>query len=70
MPELPEVETTRRGIERAPQGSSYRELRIYDPRLRWPIEADLPAAARRPARSSASVARAKYLLLELSSAAR
>ena len=42
MPELPEVETTRRGIERAATGQRVRELRIYDPRLRWPIEADLP----------------------------
>ena len=42
MPELPEVETTRRGIERALKSRRVELLRIYDRRLRWPIEANLP----------------------------
>jgi formamidopyrimidine-DNA glycosylase len=41
MPELPEVETTRRGI--APQVIGHRvaALQVYDPRLRWPVPASL-----------------------------
>ena len=64
MPELPEVETTRRGIERVALGSRVRELRIYDPRLRWPIDPGL--AAQMPGQRLQQVGRrAKYLLLQL-----
>jgi formamidopyrimidine-DNA glycosylase len=38
MPELPEVETTRRGIERTARGRRITELRVYEHRLRWPID--------------------------------
>jgi formamidopyrimidine-DNA glycosylase len=65
MPELPEVETTRRGIELAAKGRLIRELRIYEPRLRWPIEADLPQRLAQQTITGVS-RRAKYLLLELS----
>ncbi len=64
MPELPEVETTRRGIERAIQGHRIHELRIYDSRLRWPIEAHLPATLEGQ-QVLAVGRRAKYLLLSL-----
>jgi formamidopyrimidine-DNA glycosylase len=44
MPELPEVETTRRGIVPSVVGKRIRSLAIYDPRLRWPVPPDMPAA--------------------------
>lgn len=37
MPELPEVETTRRGIEPYVQGQRVTAVRIRQPRLRWPV---------------------------------
>jgi formamidopyrimidine-DNA glycosylase len=37
MPELPEVETTRRGIETAVTGRTIAGLLVRDRRLRWPI---------------------------------
>ena len=64
MPELPEVESTRRGIERAIGGQRIRELRIYDHRLRWPIEAQMPAQLAGQRITSVG-RRAKYLLLRL-----
>src|SRR5438067_2547539 len=42
MPELPEVETTRRGIAPNAMGQRIVAMRVYDPRLRWPVPADLP----------------------------
>lgn len=62
MPELPEVETTRRGI--APHVTGRRVVRIdvYDSRLRWPVPADLDALMR--GRTIDRVdRRSKYLLL-------
>jgi len=41
MPELPEVETTRRGIEPHLRGQRIERLTVRQPRLRWPIPADL-----------------------------
>ena len=41
MPELPEVETTRRGIEPHITGKKVREVNIRDARLRWPVPKDL-----------------------------
>ncbi len=43
MPELPEVETTRRGIAPLAVGRHVEAINVYDPRLRWPVPADLPA---------------------------
>jgi formamidopyrimidine-DNA glycosylase len=37
MPELPEVETTRRGIGALAIGRRVAALKIYDRRLRWPV---------------------------------
>ena len=63
MPELPEVETTRRGLEPHLRGRRIRELILRDPRLRWPVPPELPALlADRPILSLSR--RAKYLLLE------
>ena len=64
MPELPEVETTRRGIERALSGHRITALRIYDRRLRWPIEEQLPVLLAGQ-RVLGIGRRAKYLLLTL-----
>ena len=66
MPELPEVETTRRGIEPHAVKRRIRALHVHEPRLRWRIPADLPGkvAGQRIERASR---RAKYLLLELES---
>jgi len=64
MPELPEVETTRRGIEPHVVGATIARLDVRDRRLRWPVPADLPerVAGRRIA---AVHRRAKYLLFDL-----
>lgn len=62
MPELPEVETTRRGIAPHVVGRRVVEMRVRQPRLRWPVTehvvsgltgADIDEVARR----------GKYLLL-------
>ena len=61
MPELPEVETTRRGIEPYLVGHRVIELAIRQSRLRWPIPAVLRRAL--PGQRIESVERrAKYLL--------
>ncbi len=64
MPELPEVETTRRGIEPHVIGRTIVSLEVYEPRLRWPVPRALPAqlAGRR---IIAAGRRAKYLLIGL-----
>ena len=48
MPELPEVETTRRGIAPHAVGRQIARLTVYDPRLRWPVPADLADTGRGP----------------------
>ncbi len=64
MPELPEVETTRRGIEALTVGRRIHALRVYEARLRWPIDPQMPAAV--AAQTALKVERrAKYLLLRL-----
>ncbi|MHB1585554.1 MAG: bifunctional DNA-formamidopyrimidine glycosylase/DNA-(apurinic or apyrimidinic site) lyase [Acidiferrobacteraceae bacterium] len=63
MPELPEVETTRRGIEPFVAGRVIRALHVREYRLRWRIALDLPHVL--PGIRIESVARrGKYLLLE------
>jgi formamidopyrimidine-DNA glycosylase len=61
MPELPEVETTRRGIAPHVQGRSIARVQVRDARLRWPVK--LPDLSGR--RVVAVSRRAKYLLFEL-----
>lgn len=64
MPELPEVETTRRGIAPAILGHRITAVVVREPRLRWRIAADLPAAvAKQTVRNVRR--RAKYLLIDL-----
>jgi len=41
MPELPEVETTRRGVAPHIERQKVTGVSIYDHRLRWPVPADL-----------------------------
>lgn len=43
MPELPEVETTRRGVAPHVSGAQVAEVIVRQPRLRWPVPDDLPA---------------------------
>ncbi|MGC4028995.1 MAG: bifunctional DNA-formamidopyrimidine glycosylase/DNA-(apurinic or apyrimidinic site) lyase [Steroidobacteraceae bacterium] len=64
MPELPEVETTCRGVAPHVAGRLITRLTVHNPRLRWPVAADLPAWARGQ-RIVAVSRRAKYLLLQL-----
>ena len=63
MPELPEVETTRRGIEPHVVGRRISRLLVHERRLRWPVDASLSAAVAGSAIRRAG-RRAKYLLLE------
>lgn len=62
MPELPEVETTRRGIAPWLEGQRIARLITRAPALRWPIPADLPERLA-GANVLAVQRRAKYLLL-------
>ena len=64
MPELPEVESTRRGIERGAGGQRIQELRVHDHRLRWPIDTHMSAQVAGQ-RIVAVERRAKYLLLRI-----
>src|SRR5947208_14070904 len=66
MPELPEVETTRRGIEPHAVGRRIVALEVHEPRLRWRVPDDL-APRVTGQRVLHAKRRAKYLLLELES---
>jgi formamidopyrimidine-DNA glycosylase len=63
MPELPEVETTRRGLEPALLGRRIVAVKVRNRRLRWPLPArfERDLAGRRIAAVSR---RAKYLLID------
>ncbi|NJD30461.1 MAG: bifunctional DNA-formamidopyrimidine glycosylase/DNA-(apurinic or apyrimidinic site) lyase [Gammaproteobacteria bacterium] len=64
MPELPEVETTRRGIRPALRGRAVTGLVLREPRLRWPVDRRLEREL--PGQRVVDVRRrAKYLLIEL-----
>lgn len=64
MPELPEVETTRRGVEPAVVGHAIERIEVREPRLRWRVPTELPALAAGQ-RVQALTRRAKYLLFSL-----
>jgi formamidopyrimidine-DNA glycosylase len=66
LPELPEVETTRRGIEPLAVGRQIVRLCVHEPRLRWPVAKKMSAAVAGQ-RVRAVGRRAKYLLFELDS---
>jgi len=63
MPELPEVETTRRGIEPYLLGQQVNRVLVRERRLRWPIPEDLDVRLSGQ-RIQAVKRRAKYLLIE------
>ncbi|GMG86175.1 bifunctional DNA-formamidopyrimidine glycosylase/DNA-(apurinic or apyrimidinic site) lyase [Biformimicrobium ophioploci] len=63
MPELPEVETTCRGIAPHITGKTVQQVIVREPRLRWPVPADLAQVIEGQTLLSVS-RRAKYLLLE------
>ena len=62
MPELPEVETTRRGIESHLSGQVVQNIIIRDRRLRWPVDNNLESQLRGQ-RFTNIARRGKYLLL-------
>lgn len=64
MPELPEVETTRRGITPYCEGQVIVGVRVRNGNLRWPVPEDLEELLKGQMIRSVS-RRAKYLLLNL-----
>lgn len=63
MPELPEVETSRRGIAPHIEGQTVTRVVVRDRRLRWPVPTELDREM--PGATIRSVGRrAKYLLIE------
>ena len=65
MPELPEVETTRRGLEPLIVGQRIVNLTVREPRLRWPVDSSLPKRVRNE-RIASVARRGKYLLIAIS----
>ncbi len=63
MPELPEVETTRRGIQPFTEKVKIRAVVVRNPRLRWPVSEELSTLSMELVHSVER--RAKYLLLHL-----
>lgn len=64
MPELPEVETTRSGIEPHLLGKRVKRITVRQPKLRWPIPGEIHQAEGRKIQSITR--RGKYLLLTFS----
>ncbi len=64
MPELPEVETSRRGIEPHLLNKKIKKISIRQHKLRWPIPKNLPQLATGRVIHAVS-RRAKYIYLEL-----
>lgn len=64
MPELPEVETTRRGLTPHLIGQTIKQIELRVPKLRWELD-DKAAAALHGKTISAIQRRGKYLLLRL-----
>ena len=62
MPELPEVEVTRRSLTPQLAGRTISGAEVREPRLRWPVSAEVRRLAGRTVRGLAR--RAKYLLLD------
>nr|Q31EB2.1 RecName: Full=Formamidopyrimidine-DNA glycosylase; Short=Fapy-DNA glycosylase; AltName: Full=DNA-(apurinic or apyrimidinic site) lyase MutM; Short=AP lyase MutM [Hydrogenovibrio crunogenus XCL-2] len=63
MPELPEVETTRKGIQPKVEGQAIQKIIIRNGKLRWPVDPSL--VEKLPGLVVLSIKRrAKYLLLE------
>ena len=66
MPELPEVETVRRGLEPAMEGARFAKVEVHRGDLRWPLPKDF-AKRLEGATVTGIGRRAKYLLADLSS---
>ncbi|MEL7263055.1 MAG: bifunctional DNA-formamidopyrimidine glycosylase/DNA-(apurinic or apyrimidinic site) lyase [Pseudomonadota bacterium] len=64
MPELPEVETVRRGLTPAMEGAVIAQADVNRPDLRWPFPADM-AARLTGARVERLRRRSKYILVDL-----
>ena len=62
MPELPEVEVTRRGLAPQLTGRIISGVAVREPRLRWPVPRDVLALAGRTVRTIRR--RGKYLLVD------
>lgn len=62
MPELPEVETTRRALIPVLQHKTIKKMIVREPHLRWSIDRDIPQMLQ-GRRCLALVRRGKYLLL-------
>ena len=62
MPELPEVETTRKGIHAVAVGQTLVRMTVRERRMRWPISDELPACVDAQA-LLACERRGKYLLM-------
>ncbi len=62
MPELPEVETSRRGIEPWIVDTTIAEVRVHDRRLRWPVARGIEKKLRGQLIESVG-RRAKYILI-------
>ena len=66
MPELPEVETVRRGLQPVMEGARFVRVEARRPDLRWPLPKDF--AERLEGQTVTGLGRrAKYLLADLSS---
>lgn len=63
MPELPEVETTRRGIKPYLVGKTIQQVRVYNANLRWPVPAAIMALE--GAIVESVTRRGKYLLVDI-----
>lgn len=63
MPELPEVETTRRGITPWLDGALIRHAVVRQPRLRWPVPSAIQTLRDQPVH--AVTRRAKFIVLTL-----
>lgn len=68
MPELPEVETVRRGLQPAMEGAHIAGIELRRPDLRFPLPANM-AGTLKGQRIAALGRRAKYLLVEFDSGA-
>ena len=66
MPELPEVETTKAGIAPHIQDQKIRKLDVRQPKLRWPIPAELASLVKNQTVLNVR-RRAKYLLIDVGS---
>ncbi len=64
MPELPEIETTRRGLEPLIVNRQIKSVHIYQKQLRWEIPSHLSDTLQNKTINKIS-RRAKYLLIDL-----